>query len=66
MALWWKQLESEDPRRFKMLQRNGQVGPGASIQTYPEQTNTICIFMCVYIYIYIYVCMYVCVCVCVL
>lgn len=27
MALWWKQLESEDPRRFKMLQRNGQVYP---------------------------------------
>lgn len=25
LDLWWKQLEIEDPRRFKMLQRNGQA-----------------------------------------
>eukprot|EP00913_Durusdinium_trenchii_P003083 g2850.t1 len=27
MALWWKQVEQEDPRRFKMMQKSGQVHP---------------------------------------
>ena len=25
MGLWWKQVEAEDPRRFQMMLRNGQV-----------------------------------------
>ena len=30
MGLYWKQVEVEDPRKFQMMVRNGQVGPLAA------------------------------------
>eukprot|EP00435_Cladocopium_sp_Y103_P006740 s1737_g2.t1 len=39
MAFWWKQLESEDPRRLKMLQRNGQVYPLDYDASWPGATK---------------------------